>query len=146
MDPIGKSENLTHRDGLQRVTSDCGPEGRGFEPRRSPLLFVGIARSPAFQLDLVYVGFVLSYSSRHLKCTLSERLCAPQIWAGRFSSMATCRQYRSLNSLMWFYPQVYLSHLNVTLHLVFRAVNLRCCAVEWMHPTLPALTALYPLM
>ena len=39
-----------------------------------------------------------------------------------------------------------LSHLDVTLHLVFRAVNLLCCAVEWMRPTLPALTALYPLM
>ena len=43
-----------------------------------------------------------SYSLRHLKSTLSERLCSRQIWAGRFSSIATWWQHCSLNHLVWF--------------------------------------------
>lgn len=39
---------------------------------------------------------------RHLRSTLSERLCSRQIWAGRFSPVDTCRQHWSLNSLVWF--------------------------------------------
>src|SRR5947209_2831366 len=34
-----------------------------------------------------------SYSLRHLKSTLSERLCSRQICAGRFWPVATCRQH-----------------------------------------------------
>jgi hypothetical protein len=43
-----------------------------------------------------------SYSLRHLKSTLSERLCSRQIWAGRLWPVATCRQHSSLNSLVCF--------------------------------------------
>jgi hypothetical protein len=29
----------------------------------------------------------------HLRSTLSERLCSRQIWEGRFSPVAACRQH-----------------------------------------------------
>src|SRR5215203_1495228 len=45
---------------------------------------------------------LLSYSLRHLKSTLSERLCSRQSCAGRFWPVGTCRQHSSLNSLVWF--------------------------------------------
>src|SRR5215207_4188379 len=45
---------------------------------------------------------LLSYSLRHLKSTLSERLCSRQSCAGRFWPVATCRQHWSLNSLVCF--------------------------------------------
>ena len=36
------------------MTADCGSEGRGFEPRRSPPSFAGKTRGPAENPDLIY--------------------------------------------------------------------------------------------
>lgn len=40
---------------------------------------------------------------RSLRSTFSLlAMCSRQIWAGRFSPVAACRQHWSLNSLVWF--------------------------------------------
>src|SRR5215210_7546205 len=72
------------------------------QKRSSSAILASKVSSPEGCLSANAASPRASYSLRHLKSTLSERLCSRQIWAGRFSPVATCRQHSSLNSLVWF--------------------------------------------
>ena len=72
------------------------------QKRSSSAILASRASSPEGCFSVKAVSPRASYSLRHLRSTLSERLCSRQIWAGRFSAVDTCRQHWSLNSRVWF--------------------------------------------
>ena len=72
------------------------------QKRSSSAILASRALSPEGRFSVNAASPRASYSYLHLKSTLSERLCSRQIWAGRFSAVAACRQHWSLNSLVWF--------------------------------------------